>query len=306
MQQGLLQRGSRGHAAVAGCACAGLLAAWSAPAGATLLVYESFDYATGVVAGATATGQNLTGTYTGSPVPPGFELQVASPGLDYGSLVGVPPVAGNRLSQALGTTAASATVQIDSDVGVAPGTAVYFSALFTLDDSANGNHFASITLTDPDNGDSLAFGEAVVGVRALRISATTVATGSQLVADSAGEAFTNGQRLFLVGRYTNGAAALADSLEVVAYDTAASISLPSAFDPSDPTAQIALALAGLDLDLAKIGSIDFTIRGSANNFIDELRIGTAYADVVPEPSTAPLLLVGLAGLGLRSARRRRR
>lgn len=293
-------------AAAARAALAGLLLAGSAPAGATLLVYEPFDYPPGVLGGQTATGQNLSGAYAGSPVPPGFDLLVASPGLDYGSLVGGPQAAGNRLSQALGTTAASATVSVDAEVSIAPGSAIFFSALFTLDDSQNGTHRASITLTNDANGDELTFGEPVVGIRGVRVSATTAATGGTTVAAGADGSFSDGDTLFLVGRYLNSASAQGDVLELVGYDTADVDVLPASYDPSDPNAKFSFALADVDIDLTAITSISFTIRGTANNFIDELRIGTSYGAVVPEPATAPLLLAGLVGLRLASARRRRR
>src|SRR5512145_860966 len=74
-------------------------------AGAQLLVYEPFDYPAGTILdGTAATGTNLTGTYAGSMVPPGFDLLIEAPGLGYGGLIGAPTPAGNRLSQALGTT----------------------------------------------------------------------------------------------------------------------------------------------------------------------------------------------------------
>ena len=38
--------------------------------------------------------------------------------------------------------------------------------------------------------------------------------------------------------------------------------------------------------------------GEATGLVDELRIGTTYADVVPEPSTVALLSLGAMALGL--------
>ena len=271
---------------------------------AALLVYEPFAYGSGTVLdGVAASGQNLAGSY--EPLGPSAfqQLVVESPGLDYGSLVGAPSAAGGRISDELGVTAAGATVSVDQPVVIAPGTAIYWSALFTFDDSENGNHLANITLTDATTGDQISFGEAAVGVRAIRVEASTAATGG-LVAEGADGSFDNGATLLLVGRYSNAAAAGGDTLDLIAYDTAAAVTLPPSFDPSDPNAAFAFSLSDLDIDLAQITSISFTIRGLDNNFIDELRIGTTYRDVVPEPSAAILLGLGLSALGLRARGRR--
>jgi hypothetical protein len=293
--------GARRRCGSAAWALAGVLVVASAPASATLLVYEPFDYTTGLLEGRSATGLDLTGVWQGTAATPtSLEPEVASPGLGYGSLVGAPPAAGNRLSQNTGTTAGTASAQLAVPIDLPGGSAVYFSALFRLDDSENGNHLAHITLSDPDNGDSITFGEAVVGVRNVRISAETATTGG-LIAGGADQ-FTNGQILFLVARYVNGAAAQSDSIELVGYDTAHADVLPQDFDPNDPNAEMRSVLTGVDIDLVKIGRIGFSIRGDANNFLDELRVGTTYAAVVPEPSTAALLLAGLAGLALRARR----
>jgi hypothetical protein len=159
---------------------------------------------------------------------------------------------------------------------------------------STGTTLASIALTDADNGDEITFGEASVGGRAIRITANTAATG-QLLAAGADGAFVNGQTLLLVGRYTNAATPGSDRLDLIGYDTADAIALPPFFDPTDANAQFAYALAGVDIDMAKISAVTFSIRGTANNFIDELRIGETYAVVaVPEPHAWVLLLVGLA------------
>lgn len=161
-----------------------------------------------------------------------------------------------------------------------------------------------MTLADADTGDAIGFGETAVGVRAVRVFAETAATGG-LVADGADGAFVDGQVLLLVGRYVNGAAPGGDRLDLVGYDVADADVLPSAFDPADPQAEFAFSLADLDVDLARISSIAFAIRGDANNAIDELRIGDTYRSVVvPEPGTLAALVPGLAALA--AVRRHRR
>lgn len=278
------------------------LAAHAAPAGAALLVYEPFDYPGGTVLhGVPAGGVNLAGNYVGGSVE-FLRLVAASPGLDYGNLAGGPDVAGSRLSQTVGTGSSTATVSVGEPVAVAPGATIYWSALFTLDDSSNANRFAQITFTDTLNGDEIGFGEPAVGSGAIRLSATTAALGG-LVADSEDDAFVDGHTLLLIGRYINGDAPGSDSLDLVVYDTGTAAALPAGFDPLDPNASRAFSISGVDIDLAAIRQITFTIRGDANNFIDELRIGDSYASVVPEPAGATLLFAGLVGLALRGRRR---
>ena len=289
------------HARLLAALC-GCLLAGANTAGAASLVYEPFDYdADTVLDGVPATGQNLTGTWaTGDLVQQ--KLEAASPGLDYGNLVGAPTPSGNRLNDAAGVTAAFGTVEIDQDVLVAAGDEIFWSALFTFSDALNGNHLASIRFRDSATDDSITFGEPVVGVRTLRLETNTAATG-EIVANGAAGAFTDGQTFFVIGRYVNSAAPDGDSLDLIGYDTADADVLPGAFDPDDANAEFAYAIAGLDIDLTRIDEIRFTIRGTDSNFIDELRIGDSYASVVPEPTTVTLLALGLAA-GLCGSRRR--
>jgi hypothetical protein len=279
---------------------------------AELLVYEPFDYPAGTaLIGAEANGLNLTGNYSrfGPTVP--SELLASAPGLNYGNLVGAPPAAGNRLNQLSGGGASSASVNVDTDVAIAAGEAIYWSALFTFDDSSNGNRLANITFTDDDTGDILRFGEVAAGVRTIRVEAQTIGTGGQLIAAGASPSFVNGDTLLLVGRYVNSAAADGDRLDLIGYDTADFDMLPLSFEPTDPNAEFAYELENLDINFAKITSITFTIRGDNNNFIDELRIGTTYSAVIPEPAAPLLLLIsgcvfGVLRLGrLRQSRERK-
>jgi hypothetical protein len=118
------------------------------------LIYEPFDYAEGSnVDGLVATGLNLTGSYNTTTIQ---DLVIASPGLTYGNLMGnVPTVAGNRVSDESGAGAGVASVAVAQDVLTGASSTLYFSALFTFDDSDNRTRGASISLVDDDTGDEI-------------------------------------------------------------------------------------------------------------------------------------------------------
>ncbi len=130
---------------------------------------------------------------------------ISNPGSTYGSLLGhLPSVAGNRLSDESGVVAGVATVALDEVIHINAGDEVFFSALFTFDDSAAGNRLVRVSFIDDVNGDELSFGKAAVGVRGVSIRANTAATG-RLITDGADNSFSDGQTLWLIGRYFNSA-----------------------------------------------------------------------------------------------------
>ena len=273
-------------------------------ASAALLVYEPFDYADAVVLqGVPVSGLNLTGTWS-APVGPFQQLHAAEPGLGYGALSGMPLPVGNRLAQVNGVTSGSATASVDTDLLFGPDTEIFWSVLMTLDDSSNGNRLAHLNLVDSSTGDTIGFGEPVVGSGAIRIDVSTAATGG-LVANGPDNAFVDGRTVLLVGRYLNASAADGDRLDLLVYDTTDAETIAATFDLLDPAAEHVLSITGRDIDLARIDAISFQIRGTNDNFVDELRIGTSYADVVPEPGTALLLATGLCGLAAARSRSRR-
>jgi hypothetical protein len=127
-----------------------------------------------------------------------------------------------------------------------------------------------------------------------------------LVSDGADNSFIDGHTLWLIGRYFNSALAGGDELQLIGYDTVDSEQISSFFDISDPAVEFAYSLSGLDIDFTKITSIRFEIRGTNDNFIDELRIARSYAEVargprsaiIPEPPTCLLMVLGFGLLAL--------
>jgi hypothetical protein len=288
-------RGRRLAATMTSVVCAGMLINAST-AVAELLVYEPFDYPDGTVLHNLAPVRfNLTGTYQALGALPVQMLTTTSPGLDYGSLAGISSASGNRANNVPGMALADATVSLSHPVIVPIEGSIFWSSLLRFDDFGQTNQLANITFWDDVSGDALFFGEPAVGLRGIRVSADTLASGGTLISGR-DNGFVDGDTLLLIGRYSSRPEPAMDSLELVVYDTADSVSLPASFDPSDPNAAFALAILGKDIDFGQITSISFTIRGANDNFIDELRIGSDYASVVPEPTTGSLLWFGLVGL----------
>lgn len=115
----------------------------------------------------------------------------------------------------------------------------------------------------------MSFGETAVGIRTLRVEANTTSLGDDVNASMSG-GFQDGQTLWLIGRYQNSALAAGDSLDLIVYDTADADALSNTFDPFDASAELALSISGLDIDFELLTAIRFNLRGTDDNFIDEL------------------------------------
>ena len=116
------------------------------------------------------------------------------------------------------------------------------------------------------------------------------------MAAGADNSFIDGHTYWLIGRYFNSASPGADVLELVGYDIATTVEIPGGFDVSDPGAAFGFTLDGLDIDLERITTLQLEIRGTNNNFLDEVRLGNTYADVaIPEPAMPTMLAVAIAG-----------
>jgi hypothetical protein len=66
------------------------------------------------------------------------------------------------------------------------------------------------------------------------------------------------------------------------------------------------AILGIDFGMAAFGSVvNFVFDGTPTSYIDEIRFGDTWADVLPVPEPGSLSLIALGGLALAIARRKR-
>jgi uncharacterized protein (TIGR03382 family) len=74
--------------------------------------------------------------------------------------------------------------------------------------------------------------------------------------------------------------------------------------PPGATPPAAASATKSDLDVGTITTIGFAAGADATWTVDEVRIGSTFADVAPLPEPAAASLAGLAGLSLLGRRRR--
>lgn len=252
------------------------------PARATLLLYEGFDY---------ATGSNITGQNGGSGFSGAWQLGmggettnvVGASGLTY------PGVASTGLAVNDGNTAAHSNLRSwTPSAGLFDdGNVLWFSAL--VNTSATSS---DVRLYFSSNS-TVSFGGA-----GFNIFGGAAAGGTPGVRSEINGGFsptingTPGTTMFIVGRITFS-------------DTAGADSITAWLNPASMPTTGGVTVNG---NITTGASLNMGIRGGGNwqGTFDELRLGTTYADVIPEPATMGLLGLSLGMLSLRRRRVRRR
>ncbi len=251
---------------------------------ADVIVHESFTYTPGGDLNGQGPGDvGFTGTWSGS-----IDYDLASGSLSYPSSSTLfatgnkaafsPSSTGERITQ----TMSAATIDFDTD-GV-----YYLSFLVNKTDGGTGSDYFWLQL-EGSGSQKGAFG--------LASSEVLMAQAGSGYSPGFGTAIPLGQDVLLVGKIVTSASGL-DQFMLSQF--ASSATVPFA-DPGSWAATDTAAVTGT------INTLVLRKGTNASMRLDEIRVGTTWADVthVPEPSTLMICLGTLAGLAWRRRRRTR-
>lgn len=247
---------------IIGAAIAAALTWAPAQVSATLLAYEGFDYDPGTGAIATGGGTGWLGNWDSSP-----DFTIGATGLSQGSL---------QVSGRAATGPESGSFDSSRQFSSINSGSLWFSFLIT---SAPGS-YTKLMLRNTG------FASPVyVGVEPWESS---IHTGNSFDALNIG---TRNQQYFIIGRIDFDAGDTPGNEAARVWVVTAPTS-PSADAPSDASATFT------DTDVGDLGTLN-RVRlhlSDPNSSIDEIRLGTTYADVVPVPEPAAVTLFAIAGL----------
>jgi hypothetical protein len=243
---------------------------------AGLIAYEPFGYTASSTLDTQAGGSGFSGGWSSST----GTATVASPGLTYSGLATV----GNRVTTTVSNT--TYTRSLLTSLGSVTGT-YYFSVILRPDNAnnSNGAEFALVGSTA-----SLYLGKPTTGNNYVLDTVGNGGGGSQSVSSTVA---TSGTAVLMVLR-ADLVAGAADSFKL--YLNPSLLAEPGSADATKSSYEV-----------GNITGVQFT--GNLGFSLDELRVGSTYADVVPEPGTcAAGAAIGLltAGACLRRSTKRKR
>lgn len=274
---------SSGRALLAGLGFGMLLTS----AAASTILYESFDYSPGVIAGQNG-GTGFSGAWLGTG-------SVAAPGLTSGNLT----TSGNLL---LGTSSHNIRRAFDATGLTDDGSKLWFSVLFSAPDTTTGtaaalpSFFSDLTSSNAqDQGFTFTFNaksstSAYIDIRiGGSIRSSTTVTSTNYYAET---------QLFL-GRITFSDTSNQDRIELWMN--------PSLSSTVDTLESPLLSGFGQWNDTGSNNAFRYNKYDGPDRTIDEIRLATTLAEAipVPEPAAAPAL-IGLAAIITVHCRRRSR
>jgi len=255
---------------------------------AALIAYDGFDYTVGDSINSSNGGTGWSSAWTSTAAA---TIYTPSTALNYSG--GSIAINGDNKTVLLGEDASPI---VDRSFAEQTGT-VYFSFLFRYDDnetlgSLDNSDFIHFML----NNDATTTNSGGIG----KLGTTDIRLGSRIGGSNGGSTASSGTNMapdttyFLVGKISKATLTNYDTIELF-------INPLSSIEPEE-----ADVLDSADSGMSSISH--FTIRTTNieadDEFIfDDLRIGTSFGDVVPEPSACGL---ALAGAGFLLARRRRK
>jgi hypothetical protein len=302
------------------CAVVAVLGLATNMAPAALLVADGFNYPTGALSG------NADADYAANPATwqltgaSGSDPTVVAGNLTYAG-TGAPANLPGANSASTNTLAGASRIQLATPVSGGTftqagnaGQTLYYSFLLNVSDvsslasSAAGSFIAGFNNSVGAAGSAPTADAGVLCIRRDSSTSTTFHLGiAQQQASGrtyAPASYATGDTLFVVAAYNFGATAGTDSADLYVFDGGAGDAIPAA----QPGTSIVHGSYTAEINASVDNIVSFFLRDNgvaATTQIDDLRIGTSWADVtgaVPEPTTVSL--AGLGALGMLLRRRR--